>query len=169
MSTSSYSSRRSCLSNWHTYITRAITLSLPSLALSSKIPPISRPSTRGIVSSSLIYCYPSLMPPLVASIYCVVLIALILFISEIMPSCSCYIEKGLVYIIIILPFSRQPLSCTKCIKANIYLSCNIYSISTTKYIYYSILLNCLVPYLSYYRVSDLICCWETRKLALCRL
>ena len=40
------------------------------------------------------------MPPSVASIYCVVLVALILSIGEVMPFCSYYIKKGLVYVII---------------------------------------------------------------------
>ncbi len=61
--TSSCSSRRSYLSNWHTCNTRSVTLFPPSLALSSKILPISRLSTRGTVSSSLICCLPLLIPP----------------------------------------------------------------------------------------------------------
>jgi hypothetical protein len=46
-----------------------------------------------------------------------------------MPSCSCYTEKGWVYIVIIALSSCQPSSCSECIKLNIYLSCNVYSIS----------------------------------------
>ena len=102
ISTSSYKSR---LSNWHTYITRSVTLSPPSLALSLKILPISRLSTRGIVSSYLICCYPSLMPPFITSVYYAILVALILSISKIMPSCSYYVKKGLVYIAITAPSS----------------------------------------------------------------
>ena len=104
--TSSYSSRKSYLINWHTYITIFITLSPPPLALSLKILPISRSSIRGIVSSCLIYCHPSLMPPSVASVYYAILVALILSISEVMPSYSHYIKKGLVYIIIMAPSSH---------------------------------------------------------------
>ena len=106
MSTSSYSSCISCLSNWHTSITRSITLSPPSLALSLKILLISRLSIRGIVSFYLIYCYPSLMPPSIASVCHTMLVALILSISEVMPSCSYCIKKGLVYIIIAALSSR---------------------------------------------------------------
>ena len=96
------------------------------------------------------------MPPSIASIHCTALIAFIFSISKVMPSYSRYIKKGLVYIIIISPSSRQPLSYTKYIKANMRLSYNIRSISATKYIYHPILLNCLVPYLSYYRVLNSI-------------
>jgi hypothetical protein len=79
------------------------------------------------------------MPPVRSLIfkclaYCSKLIAVILLLSEIMPSCSCYTEKGLVYIIIIALFSQQPSSCFKYIKLNIYLSYNIYSVFNAKYI-----------------------------------
>ena len=53
------------------------------------------------------------------------IILVILLLSKIMPTYSRYTEKKLVYIIIIAPFSRQPFSYLKCIKSNIYLSCNI--------------------------------------------
>ena len=105
MLTSSCSSHRSYLSNWHTYITRSIILSLPSLTLSLKILPIPRLSIRGIVFFYLIYYYPSLMPPSIASIYYTALVALILSIGEVMPSCSYYVEKGLVCVIIAAPSS----------------------------------------------------------------
>ena len=156
MSTSSCGSYRSRLSNWHTYSTKSITLSPPSLSLTLKILPLSKLSIRGIMSSYLIYYYPSLIPLFIASIYYTVLITLILFISEVMPSCSYCVKKGLVYIVIMSLSGCQPLSYTKYIKVNIYLFCNICSISATKYIYYPTLLNCLVLYLSYYRVLDLI-------------
>ena len=94
-------SHKSCLSNQSIYITKSITLSPPSLTLSLKILPISRLSIRGTVSFYLIYCYPSLMPPSIASIYCTILITLILSISKVMLSCFYYIKKGLVYITII--------------------------------------------------------------------
>jgi hypothetical protein len=61
--------------------------------------------------------------------------AVILLLSKIMPSYSCYTEKGLIYITIITLFSRQPSSCFKCTKLNMHLSCNIYSVSNTKCIY----------------------------------
>ena len=150
MLTSSYSSYRSCLNNWYTYITKSVTLSPPSLALSLKILPISRLFTKGIMSSYSIYCYPSLMPPSIASICRAVLVAFILSINKVMFSCSHYIKKGLIYITIIAPSSRQPLSYTMYIKANIYSSYNICSVSNTKYIYYPTLLSYLIPCLSYY-------------------
>ena len=93
------------------------------------------------------------MPPSIASMRYTVLI---LSISKVMPSYSYCIKKGLVYIAIVALSSCQPLSCTKYIKVNIYLSYNIYSISTTKYIYIFILFSYLVPYLSYYKVLNLI-------------
>ena len=157
MLTSSCSSYRSCLSNWHTYITKSITLSSPSLSLSLKILPISRLSIRGTVFSYLICCHPSLMPPSIASIYCVTLITLILFISKVMPSCSCYVKKGLIYITIAALSSRQPLSYAEYTKLNIRLSYNVRSISDAKYIYYFTLLNRLVLCLSCYKVLNLIC------------
>src|SRR6266566_8996788 len=42
-------------------------------------------------------------------------------VTEVMPSCSYYIKKGLVYITIVAPFSCQPLSYAEYIKVNIYL------------------------------------------------
>ena len=62
------------------------------------------------------------------------IISVILLLGEIMPLYSCYIEKKLVYIIIAALFSRQPFSCVKCTKLNIYLSCNIRLVSNTKYL-----------------------------------
>ena len=61
-------------------------------------------------------------------------VAVILLLSEIMPSCSRYKEKKLVYIIIIALFSRQLFSYIKCTKLNMYLSCNVKSVSNAKYI-----------------------------------
>ncbi len=136
----------------------SIILSPPSLFLTLKILSASRSSIRGIMFFYLIYYYPSLIPPSVASIHRVILIALILSISKVMPSCSYYIKKGLVYIAIVALSSHQPLFYAKCIKANMRLSYNIYSISGTKYIHYSILFNCLVLYLSCCRVLNLIYC-----------
>ena len=76
------------------------------------------------------------MPPIrsLASAYCTKLVAVILLLSEIIPSCSYYIEKKLVYIIIIAPFSRQPSFYVECTKLNIYLSYNIQSVFNTKYL-----------------------------------
>ena len=98
------------------------------------------------------------MPSFITTIHYTVLVALILSISEVMPSCSYYIKKGLVYIIIIAPSGRQSLFYAECIKVNMYLSYNVYSISNAKYMHYLILFNYLVVYLSCYRVLDLIHC-----------
>ena len=64
------------------------------------------------------------------------LVAVILLLSEIMPSYSCYEEKKLVYIIIIAFFSHQPSSYIKCTKLNIYLSYNIRSVPDIEYLYF---------------------------------
>ena len=56
------------------------------------------------------------------------IIAVILSLSEIMPTYSYYVLKGLVYIVIIASLSRQPFFCTKYTKLNICLSCNIRSV-----------------------------------------
>ena len=64
-------------------------------------------------------------------------VAVILLLGEIILSYSCYKEKKLVYIIIIVPFSRQPSSYSKCTKLNIHLSSNIKSVSNTKYTFMS--------------------------------
>ena len=65
-------------------------------------------------------------------------VAVIFSLSEIMPSYSYYKEKKLVCVIIIIPFSHQPSSYSKCTKSNIHLSCNIRSVSNTKYIFISL-------------------------------
>jgi len=121
------------------------------------------------VSSNLIYYLLLLIPPIrsSASARYIILITLILFVSKVMPSCSYYIKKGLVYIIIAALSSHQPLSCAKYIKVNICSSYNVYSLSNAKYIYYPTLLSCLVPCLSYYKVLNSICCkrnWKTSSL-----
>src|SRR6266700_4453360 len=110
------------------------------------------------MSFNLICCYPSLMPPSVASMHYTTLIALILSINKVMPSCSYYIKKGLVYITIAALFSHQHLSYAEYIKVNMHLSYNVHSISNTKYIYCPTLLNHLVPCLSCHRVLGLIYC-----------
>jgi hypothetical protein len=68
------------------------------------------------------------------------LVAVIFLLSEIMPTYSRCAEKGLVYIIIVALSSRQPSSCSECIKLNMHLSCNIHSISNTECIYLAIYL-----------------------------
>ena len=61
------------------------------------------------------------------------LVAVILSLNKIMPSYSYYVEKGLVYITIITPLNCQPSFYTKCIKLNIYFSCNVHSVFNIKY------------------------------------
>ena len=67
------------------------------------------------------------------STYCTKLVAVILLLGKIIPSYSYYKKKKLVCVIIIVPFSRQLSFYIKCIKLNIYLSCNIRLVSNTKY------------------------------------
>ena len=79
------------------------------------------------------------MPPIrsSASKHCTYTVAVILLLNEIMPSCSCYKEEKLVYIIITALSSCQPSFYIKCTKLNIYLSCNVRLVSNTKYIFIS--------------------------------
>ena len=65
------------------------------------------------------------------------LVAVIFSLGEIMPIYSYYIEKGLVCIVIIALFSCQPFSYMECIKLNMYLSCNIYSVSNAECIFFA--------------------------------
>ena len=82
-------------------------------------------------------------------------IAIIFLLSKIMPTYSCCMLKGLVYIIIITPLSRQPSSYTKCTKLNMRLSYNVRLVFNTKCIFliYSYVLQSLqLPYLICLRV-----------------
>ena len=65
------------------------------------------------------------------------LVAVTLLLSKIMPTYSRYTKKGLVYIIIIIPFSRQLSFYAKCIKLNIYFSYNIRSVFNAKCIFFT--------------------------------
>ena len=65
------------------------------------------------------------------------LVAVILSLGEIMPTYSCCAEKELVYITIIALLGRQPSFYIKCTKLNIYSSCNIYSVSNARYIFFA--------------------------------
>ena len=78
------------------------------------------------------------MPPIKSLIskHYACIIALILLLSKIIPSCSCYIEKKLVYVTIVAPSSHQPFFYFKYTKSNIHLSCNIKSVLDTKYASY---------------------------------
>ena len=79
------------------------------------------------------------MPPIrsLASEHYAYVIAVILLLSEIMPSYSYCKEKKLVYITIIAPSSCQPSSYSKCIKSNMYSSYNVRLVSNTEYIFIS--------------------------------
>ena len=78
------------------------------------------------------------MPPVRSSVSkrrtCV--IAVILLLGEIMPTYSCCVLKGLVYITIIAPLGRQPFSYTKYTKLNMRSSCNIKSVFNAKYVFF---------------------------------
>ena len=74
------------------------------------------------------------MPPIrfLASKRRLRLVSLILFLGEIMPSYSHYMEKRLSYVAILAPSGRQPFFCAKCTRANMRLSYNIRLVSNTK-------------------------------------
>ena len=61
-------------------------------------------------------------------------VAVILLLSEIMPSCSRCEEKKLVCVAIIASFSRQPSSYVECTKLNMHLFCNVKLVSNAKYL-----------------------------------
>ena len=64
------------------------------------------------------------------------LVAVILLLGKIMPTYSCCAEKGLVYIIIIAPLSRQPSSYIKYTKLNMRLSYNVKLVFNAKYTFF---------------------------------
>ena len=70
-----------------------------------------------------------------ASKRCAYIVAIIFLLSEIMPTYSCCVSKGLVYITIIAPLGRQPSSYAKYTKLNIRSSYNIRSVFNAEYIY----------------------------------
>ena len=75
------------------------------------------------------------MPPIRSFTFerCTLLTASISFNKEIISPYSCYIKKGLVYVIIIFLFSYQPSSYFKCTKANTRLLCDIRLVPFNKY------------------------------------
>ena len=100
------------------------------------------PPIRFLVSKCLIYYFK--------------LVAVILLLSKVIPTYLRYTEKGLVYIIIIAPFSRQPFSYTKYTKLNMRSFCDIKLVSNTKYMYFIhsyILQSLQLFYLICFRVS----------------
>ena len=64
------------------------------------------------------------------------IVAVILLLSEIMPTYSCYMLKGLVCVIIIALLGRQLSFYAKYTKLNMRLSCNIKSVSNIKCIFF---------------------------------
>ena len=83
------------------------------------------------------------MPPIRSTVFkrCTLLTTSISLDKEIISPYSRYIKKGLVYIIIINSFSRQPSSYTKYTKPNTYISCNMYSVSLNKCIFFAYSVN----------------------------
>ena len=73
------------------------------------------------------------------------LITLIISVSKVIPSYSCYVKKGLVYITIAAPSGRQSFSYIKCIKANMRSSCDVRSVSNAKCARLLTLYSHLVP------------------------
>ena len=106
----------SSCSNRNANNTRSVTLAPFFLASSSLIPLV-----RSLVSERTAYCFK--------------LVAVILSLNKIMPTCFYYAEKGLVCIAIIAPLSYQPFSYTKCTKLNIRSSCDVRLVSNAKYMF----------------------------------
>ena len=69
--------------------------------------------------------------------YCFKLVAVILLLSEIIPTYFYYAEKGLVCVIIIVLLGRQPSSYVECTKLNICSSCNIRLVFNVKCIFFT--------------------------------
>ena len=78
------------------------------------------------------------MPPIrsLASKRYTRVVAVILLLGEIMPTYSCCVLKGLVYIVIIALLGRQPSSCVEYTKLNIYLFYNVRSVFNAKYVFF---------------------------------
>jgi hypothetical protein len=82
-------------------------------------------------------------------------VAVILLLSEIMPTCSRYMSKRLVCVVIMAPLGYQPSSCAKCTKLNIRSSYDVRSVSNAKCICLIrsyILRSLQLSYLIYLRV-----------------
>ena len=92
------------------------------------------------------------------------LVAVILLLNKIIPTCFYCVLKGLVCIAIMAPLGRQPSFYTKYIKLNIRSSCNIRLVSNAKYAFlirFCILQSLQLPYLICLRVSRNSYCGET--------
>ena len=126
----------SSLSNRNANNTRFVTLTPSSLTLFLKVQFILKSVIKGVLLPELIWWPISLIPLIkfLASECRLRLVSLILFLGEIMPSYSCYVEKRLFYITILVSFSCQPSFYTKYTKLNIYLSCDVRLVSNAKYI-----------------------------------
>jgi len=59
----------------------------------------------------------------------------------VMGPCSRCVDKGLVYITITAPSSRQPSSCSECTSINMQLSYNIYLVPVAKYAFLHLILT----------------------------
>ena len=73
--------------------------------------------------------------------YYTLLISSIAYNSEIMNPYSCYVKKGLVYIVIADLSNYQPSSYSKCTKSNIYALYNVRSVSLNKCIFFICLVS----------------------------
>ena len=79
------------------------------------------------------------MPFIKSTIFkrCALLATFISLNREIISPYSHYIKKGLVYITIINPFSRQLFSYAKCTKLNTRMSCDMRLVSFNKYAFFA--------------------------------
>jgi len=162
----STNSSSSALSSCDTYLIRSVTLASSSSSSSLKISVISKLSIKGAVppSSFASVCAKWLiMPPqrsLPQAQRRARVVAVILSLGEVMPSCSRCVERGLVYVAIAAPSGRQPSFCSKCTSANMRSSYNVHLVSDVKCMYarllslWSLLLPCSICL----RVSCSICC-----------
>ena len=148
----------SIISSYNTSPIRSIILSPSLLFLSLKISYISKSLIKGVILSCLIWYLLLFIHPVRFTAFRRYnkLILLIFSINKIMLSYSCYIKKGLLYIVIISPFSFQLLSYAKYTKINIYFSYNICLVSNAKYKCFIIYFSYYIPYLICLRVLDLI-------------
>ena len=129
----------SSLSNYNTNNTRFVILAPFSLALFLKVQSTLKFVIRGILLSKLFWWLIFLILFIRSLVFKrrAYIVAMILLFNKIMPTCFCYMLKGLVYIIIIASLSRQPSSYIKYTKLNMRLSCNIRSVSNTECISYT--------------------------------
>jgi len=63
------------------------------------------------------------------------IVTIILSLGKVILLYSRYIEKGLVYIVIVAPSSHQSFSYAECTHVNMHSSYNVRLVSNTKYIY----------------------------------